>query len=112
VSPRYARFCSWALVGVAGAALWLCVAVLPQRLYPPLSNADLAGLSPTDQTGRREGRAKVQTDARTTLLQGLAGLLVLSGAGIGGAVTLQQVRIGREQLEHLPRAFKGRPADS
>jgi hypothetical protein len=93
-----------ALAGVAGAALlatalWLCVAVLPQRLYPPLSTADLAGLPPADQAARREGRAKIQNDARTTLLQGLAALLVLSGAGIGAAVTLRQVRIGREQLQ-------------
>ncbi|HZD69693.1 MAG TPA: pentapeptide repeat-containing protein [Actinomycetes bacterium] len=92
------------LAGIAGTALlvialWLCVAVLPQRLYPPLSNADLAGLSPADQAARREGRAKVQNDARTSLLQALAALLVLSGAGIGAAVTLRQVRIGREQLE-------------
>ena len=98
------RWLSWALVGVAGAALlaaalWLCVVVLPQRLYPPLSKADLAGLSPADQGARREGRAKIQNDARTTLLQGLAALLVLSGAGIGATVTLRQVRIGREQLK-------------
>jgi hypothetical protein len=99
------RLLSWTLAGVAGAALlgtalWLCVAVLPQHLYPPLSNADLAGLSPADRSARREGRDKLQNDARTTLLQGLAALLVLSGAGIGAAVTLRQVRIGREQLEH------------
>jgi hypothetical protein len=99
------RWLRWTLAGVvAGAALlatalWLCVAVLPQHLYPPLSNADLAGLSPADQAARREGRDKLQNDARTTLLQGLAALLVLSGAGIGAAVTLRQVRIGREQLE-------------
>jgi Pentapeptide repeats (8 copies) len=99
------RWLSWALVGVAGTALlvtalWLCVAVLPQRLYPPLSDADLTGLSPADRAARREGRDKLQNDARTTLLQGLAALLVLSGAGIGAGVTLRQVRIGREQLEH------------
>jgi uncharacterized protein YjbI with pentapeptide repeats len=98
------RWLGWSLAGVAGAAvlttaLWFCIAVLPQRLYPPLSNADLAGLSPADQAARREGRAKLQNDARTALLQGLAALLVLSGAGIGAAVTLRQVRIGREQLE-------------
>jgi len=50
--------------------MWLCVAVLPQRVYPPLSNADLAGLSRPDQAARREGRDKLQDDARTTLLQG------------------------------------------
>jgi hypothetical protein len=104
-NPGRRRWLSLALVGVAGvvllaAALWLFVAVLPQRLYPPLSNAELAGLSPADQAARREGRDKLQNDARTTLLQGLAALLVLSGAGIGAAVTLRQVRISQEQLEH------------
>jgi hypothetical protein len=44
------RWLRWTLAGVAGAALlatalWLCVAVLPQRLYPPLSDAYLARLS-------------------------------------------------------------------
>jgi hypothetical protein len=97
------RWLGWAAVGVAGAALlaaalWLCVTVVPQRLYPSLSNADLAGLSPADWAARREGRDKLQNDARTTLLQSLAALHVLSGAGIGAAVTLRQVRIGREQL--------------
>ena len=98
------RRLGWTLAGIAGAALlatalWLCVAVLPQRLYPSLSNADLAGLSPADQAARREGRDKPQNDARTTLLQALAALLVLSGAGIGATVTLRQVRTSREQLE-------------
>jgi hypothetical protein len=90
------RWLNWTLAGIAGAALlaialWLCVAVLPQRLYPPLSNADLAGLSPADRAARREGRDKLQSDARTTLLQALAALLVLGGAGIGATVTLRQV---------------------
>jgi hypothetical protein len=101
---RRRHWLSWTLVGIAsaalvGAALWTCVAVLPQRLYPSLSNADLAGLSSADQAARREGRDKLQNDARTTMLQALAALLVLGGAGIGATVTLRQVRIGREQLE-------------
>jgi hypothetical protein len=39
------------------------------------------------------------------LLQALAALLVLGGAGIGAAVTLRQVRIGREQLEQACSHF-------
>lgn len=67
------RWLRWTLAGVAGAALlatalWLCVAVLPQRLYPPLSDAYLARLSPADQAARREERAKIQNDARTSLI--------------------------------------------
>src|SRR6266511_1547651 len=102
------RWLSWTLAGVVGAALlavalWLCVWVLPQRRYPPLSNADLVGLSPADQAARREGRDKLHNDARSTLLQGLAGVLVLVGAGFGGTVALRQVRIGLEQLEQARR---------
>src|SRR6266511_378734 len=102
------RWLSWTLAGVVGAALlavalWLCVWVLPQRWYPPLSNADLVGLSPADQAARREGRDKLHNDARSTLLQGLAGVLVLVGAGFGGTVALRQVRIGLEQLEQARR---------
>src|SRR5512133_950244 len=81
------RWLSLTLAVVVGAtllaaALWLCVAVLPQRLYPPLSDADLTGLSPADQAARHEGRDRLQNDVRTTLLQGLAALLVLGGAGM------------------------------
>jgi uncharacterized protein YjbI with pentapeptide repeats len=57
-------------------------------------------LTPAERAQRREGRDKLQNDARTTLLQGLAALLVLTGAGVGAAVTLRQIRIGREQLAH------------
>jgi hypothetical protein len=83
------RWLSLTLAGVVGAsllaaALSLCVAVLPQRLYPPLSNADLTGLSSADQAVRREGRDRLQNDARTTLLQGLAALLVFGGADPAG----------------------------
>jgi hypothetical protein len=53
-----------------------------------------------DRATRQEGRGKIQNDARTTLLQALAALLVLSGAGIGASVTLRQIRIAREGLEH------------
>ena len=65
----------WALAGIAGAALlaaalWLCVVVLPQRLYPPLSAADLAGLSPAEQAERREGRDTLQNDAPYQLAVG------------------------------------------
>ncbi len=101
------RWLRWMLASIAGAvllaaALWLRIAVLPQHLYPPLSDADLAGLSPADRAARREGRDRLQNDARTTLLQALAALLVLSGAVVGATVTLRQVRIGREQLAIAP----------
>jgi hypothetical protein len=39
----------WWLFGLLGAALlavalWVCIAVLPPRLYPPLTATELAGL--------------------------------------------------------------------
>jgi hypothetical protein len=42
---------------------------------------------------------KAQNDVRTTLLQGLAAVLVLTGAAIGAAVTLRQIRISQGQLQ-------------
>ena len=44
----------------------------------------------------KAARSKLQSDARTTWLQGYAALLVLIGAGIGATVTLRQVRATRE----------------
>jgi hypothetical protein len=55
----------------------------------------------------KDARLKLQNDARTTLLQGFGALLLLTGAGIGAAVTLRQVRVSqdglhatREQMQH------------
>jgi uncharacterized protein YjbI with pentapeptide repeats len=86
-------------VGLLAVALWSCIAVLPPRLYPPLTNQDLAGLTRAERAERIEGRSKLQNDARTTLLQGLAALLVLGGAGLGAWATLRQVRISRVELD-------------
>jgi hypothetical protein len=82
--------------------LWACIGVIPQRLYPPLTDAQLPTVSDrvtyADRIELREARLKLQNDARTTLLQGLAALLVLVGASIGALVTLRQVRISRDTL--------------
>jgi hypothetical protein len=106
VSPerqRISRWVFWSTAAVVGIAflivmLWICIVIAPVRLYPPLTNRDLAGLTRAQRAERVEGRDKVQNDVRTTLLQGLSALLVLAGAGVGAGVTLRQVRIGREQL--------------
>ena len=97
----------WIAVGAAAALvlvilLWVCIAVIPQRLYPALTDAQLPRVSDqvteANRVELREARLKLQNDARTTLLQALAALLVLVGAGIGALVTLRQVRISRDQL--------------
>jgi hypothetical protein len=101
---RRRRAAGWVLtvlagLGLLGLALWLCVVVLPARLYPPLTNQDLAGLSPAERAERVEGQRTLQNDARTTLLQGLGAVLVLAGASLGTAVAMRQVRVSRDQLE-------------
>jgi hypothetical protein len=68
------------LVGAAAAGL-LAVLVLVVLVLPQLLGGD-------DRTD--------QNSVRTTLLQGFAALLVLTGAAIGAAVTLRQVRTTRE----------------
>jgi uncharacterized protein YjbI with pentapeptide repeats len=68
------------LVGAAAAGL-LAVLVLVVLVLPPLLGGD-------DRTD--------QNNVRTTLLQGFAALLILTGAAIGAAVTLRQVRTTRE----------------
>jgi hypothetical protein len=49
-------------------------------------------------------RLKLQNDARTTLLQGLGGVLVLTGAAIGASVTLRQVQATRDQITETATA--------
>jgi pentapeptide repeat protein len=69
---------------VVGAALAVCVVFGPAWMVgsgPGLSAAE---------------RLKAENDVRSTLLQGLGGLLALGGVGIGAAITLGQVRANRE----------------
>jgi hypothetical protein len=52
-----------------------------------------------DRIQLKSDRLKLQNDARTALLQGLGGLLVLTGAGFGAAATLRQVRETRHAAQ-------------
>jgi Pentapeptide repeats (8 copies) len=67
-------------------------------MYPSLTSKQLndLGLKGKERTDVRNDRLKLQNDARTTLLQGLAGLAVLGGAYF----TFRQVQHGRQQLAH------------
>jgi hypothetical protein len=84
-------------VSVLGVAfgLWL-VLFAPRLLVPPASDVSLRDV--TDAAKRhelRDSRLKLQNDVRTTLLQGLGGLAVLTGA----FYAYRQVQTARRQVE-------------
>jgi uncharacterized protein YjbI with pentapeptide repeats len=93
------------VLGLLVILLLACVLWVPKRLYPPLTDKALKDVR-TEQNELdaariqefKDARLKLQNDARTTLLQGLGALLLLTGAGIGAAVTLRQVRVSQEGL--------------
>jgi hypothetical protein len=81
LQPRLiARPVGW---GVLAAGSLLLVLVLVVVVLPPRFTAHRHFDKATDEL-------KAQNDVRTTLLQGLAAVLVLTGAGIGAAMTLRQ----------------------
>ena len=62
------------------ALLLASVLVFPRLLHPPLSPAQLQGVaSPDKRVELQQAQAKLQNDARATLLQGVAGLLLVAG---------------------------------
>jgi len=108
---------AWKRVAGAGVAVALalfvvlalasCVLWLPRQLYPSLTATDLRDVSdPAKVQDLKAERLKLQNDARTTLLQGLGALLVLTGAGIGASVTLRQVRATRAQITETATASR------
>jgi uncharacterized protein YjbI with pentapeptide repeats len=112
--PR--RRLGWKLAG-AGLGLVVlllaCVLWIPRLLYPSLTDSELedvrAAQDKPDEAKVLElinARLKLQNDARTTLLQGLGALLLLTGAGIGAAVTLRQVRATRDQIRETATASR------
>jgi hypothetical protein len=87
--------------------LLACVLWIPRWLYPSLTETDLQNVSDAAKVQELKGaRLKLQNDARTTLLQGLAAVLVLTGAGIGASVTLRQVRATRDQIRETATASR------
>jgi uncharacterized protein YjbI with pentapeptide repeats len=91
---------AWRLAGAALLALSLlvvlllaCVLWIPKWLYPSLTETDLQNVSDSARVQELKGaRLKLQNDARTTLLQGVGALVVLTGAAVGASVTLRQIR--------------------
>jgi hypothetical protein len=108
------RRLAWRLAGAGLPALGLlvvlllaCVLWIPRWLYPSLTDTDLQNVSDAAKVQElKDARLKLQNDARTTLLQGLGALLVLTGAGIGASVTLRQVRATRDQITETATASR------
>lgn len=94
----WARFAAG--LGIAAGlilVLVLALVVIPLWWYPPVQEFELRQVSdPARRIEVESNRLKLQNDARTTMLQGLAGLAVLFGA----IVAAQQLRLGRDQLQH------------
>ena len=93
----------WLLAALALAAVLLAlVLIVPRLLYPPLSDRELDHDTVTgkDRVQLRNDRLRLQNDARATLLQGLAGGVLLLGAYF----TWRQLQLSRQQLTHTLQA--------
>jgi hypothetical protein len=95
----------WHITLAIAAVLALAsVLVVPPGLHPPLSSADLEGVASAEKRIElQQAQAKLQDDVRATLLQGIAGLLLL-----GAFATWRQVQISREGqiTERFSRAIE------
>jgi hypothetical protein len=89
------RRAGWIALTLATAALLLgSILVFPRMLYPPISNHELdqSQVTGKDRIQLKSERLKLQNDARTTLLQGFGGAVVL----IGVWFTYRQLHTARE----------------
>jgi uncharacterized protein YjbI with pentapeptide repeats len=93
----------WPLLAVVVGGLVLgCVLVFPRLLYPPLSITELRARGvrdPKEQVQLQNDRLRLQNDARTTLLQAVGGLLVVTTAGAGAYTAWQQLQDNRRQQQ-------------
>ena len=90
------RILVWCLFGLGVSFIVLmCVFVLPQQLYPPLNGSELEGVREAkDRLALQDARAKLQNDARTTLLQATGATFFVVTAYLGW----QQLQNSRHQL--------------
>lgn len=92
-SQRVSQLVALALLTTAVAAAFAGLILVPIWIQPPLSAADLRGVaSAQERVLLEQAQAQTQNSIRATLLQGLAGLLVVAGA----LATWRQVQISRE----------------
>jgi hypothetical protein len=69
------------------------IVLIPHLLYPPLSAADLRGIANAQvRIQLQQAQSQLANGARSSVLQGLAGLLIV----VGGVATWRQVHISRE----------------
>jgi hypothetical protein len=93
------------------AASWLLIILLasivfiPRWIYPPLSAQDLRGISsPQVRIQLQQAQSQLANNARSTVLQLIAGLVVVAGA----IATWRQVHVSRESqiTERFTRAVE------
>jgi uncharacterized protein YjbI with pentapeptide repeats len=83
---RWLERARWMLLGSAAIVLLAGLMVyVPAWLYPPISSRtlDRQGVVGKDRLQLQNDRLKLEADTRATLLQGLAGLAVFTGAIVG-----------------------------
>jgi hypothetical protein len=91
------------LVAIAALAALGSLLFVPRLLYPPLTSSDLGGVSDaTERITLQQAQAKLQNDARSTLLQRYGGFVLFLGA----VATWRQVQISRhgQITERITRA--------
>jgi Pentapeptide repeats (8 copies) len=83
----------WALLAFATLAAFALLILVPGWLKPPLSKADLNAVHDGEKRITiQQAQGQLQNNIRTTLLQGLAGIVVVAGA----VATWRQIRITQE----------------
>jgi len=86
----------WSLIGGATSVLVVVLGILilvPPLLYPRLTEPELRAVPGADtRIQLQQAESQLQNNARSTLLQAVAGLLVIAGA----ITTWRQVQVNRE----------------
>jgi hypothetical protein len=84
---------TWALLLFAVLVAFAALILIPVWLKPPLSKAELSAVPAGEKrVALQQAQGQLQNNIRTTLLQGLAGIVVVAGA----VATWRQVQISRE----------------
>ena len=102
---RAQPFIMWALLAFATLAGFTLLILVPGWLKPSLSKADLNAVPAGEKRiALQQAQGQLQNNIRTTLLQGLAGIVVVAGA----VATWRQVQISREEqiTDRLTRAVE------